>query len=220
MSDTPAVPLISPWWRIWLQPRQTVRYLIDTDPKMHFWVLVVFYGIIRTVALGIQTSMGDVFAPSQVALFILFAGPLAGVVGVYFTGSLLDLVGRLFGGRAPGQHIRMVLAWATIPMNVLAVAGMLPLLVMFGSSVFTSTDPQMQQLLYGSGFAADFLGSGLLAWKSGMEILGSLFYLVIVVVGLSEVQGFNLWKAAGTVFVVIGGLLLGLMCLATISLTS
>ena len=210
---------INPWWRIWVQPRQTIRYLIETDPKMHFWVLVVFYGTIRAVALGMQAQLGDVFAPSQVAAFILIAGPLSGVIGVYFTAGLLELVSRVFGGHAESQHIRTVLAWATIPMTVLVILGMSPLLAMFGSSVFTSTDPHMQQILFGRGFASEFLGRGLLTWEAGMEILGSLYYLVIIVVGLAEVQNFSIWKAAGTVFVVIGGLLLSLMCLATLTMT-
>lgn len=220
MSEGYVSPSINPWWRIWLQPRQTIRYLIDTDPKMHFWVLVIFYGLIRAAALGMQAKLGDLFSPPQVASFILIAGPLSGVIGVYFTGSLLELVSRIFGGQAEGQHIRTVLAWASIPMTVLVILGMLPLLAMFGSSVFTSTDPHMQQLLHGRGYAAEFLGRGMLTWQAGMEIIGSLYYLVIVVVGLAEVQDFNVWKSAGTVFVVLGSLLLGLMCLATLSLGS
>ena len=218
MSEGFASPVINPWWRIWIQPRQTIRYLIDTDPKMHFWVLVVFYGIIRAVTMGMAAQLGDIFSPSQVAAFILIAGPLSGVIGVYFTASLLELVGRLFGGQAESQHVRTVLAWATVPMSVLVILGLLPLLAMFGSSVFGSSDSQMQQFLYGSGYASEFLGGGLLSWRTGMEILGSFYYLVVAVVGLAEVQNFSVWKAIGTVFVVIGGLLLGLMCLATLSL--
>jgi hypothetical protein len=220
MNESIVSPTINPWWRIWVQPRQTIRYLIDTDPKMHFWVLVVFYGIIRAVAMGMQAGLGDIFSPSQVATFILIGGPLSGVIGVFLTGSLLEVVSRIFGGRAEGQHIRTVLAWATIPMSVLVILGILPLLALFGSSVFASAEPQMQQFLHGRGFASEFLGGGLLTWRAGMEIIGSLYYLVITVVGLAEIQQFGIWKAAGTVFVVIGGLLLGLMCIATIGLAA
>jgi len=216
-SEIPSLAF-NPWWRIWIQPRQTIRYLIETDPKMHFWVLVFFYGIIRAIDLGMQAQLGESFTPSQVAMFILVAGPLSGILGIYFTGALLELVSRLLGGQAEGQHIRMVLAWATIPMVVLVILGFLPLVVMFGANVFGGADPQIQPLFFGRGGTAEFLGMDLLDWQVSMELLGSLYYLVLVVIGLSEVQGFSLWKAAGTVFVVIGGLLLSLLCVTTISL--
>ena len=49
MNQPISSPEFNPWWRIWIQPRQTIRYLINTDPKMHFWALAVVYGIIRAV---------------------------------------------------------------------------------------------------------------------------------------------------------------------------
>ncbi len=220
MSEEFASADINPWWGIWVQPRQTIRYLVDTDPKMYFWLLVVFYGIIRAIAMGVEAGLGEIFTPSQIAAFILFAGPVSGVIGVFLTGSLLELVGKLFGGRAEGQHVRTVLAWATIPMGVLVIVGILPLFALFGSNVFAGSGMQAQQTIAGSGSDFAFLDSGLLTWRTGMEIAGSLYYLVIAVAGLAEVHDFSVWKAAGTVFVVIGGLLLGLMLLATFSLGS
>ena len=211
MSEGYADRAIDPWWRIWVQPRQTIRYLIETDPKMHFWVLVTFYGILRAVTLGIQARLGEMFTPFQMAAFIMIAGPLSGVIGVYFTASLLELVGRVFGGAAESQHVRTVLAWATIPMNVLVILGLLPMLARVGSGVFGGAGPQARQF---------FPGSGLLSWRAVMEVLGSFYYLVILVVGLAEVEAFSIWRAAGTVFIVIGGLLLALMCLATFSLVA
>lgn len=218
MNEEFAAAEINPWWQIWLQPRQTIRHLVDTDPKLHFWVLVIFYGLIRAVLTGIQTSLGDVFSPRQIAGFILIAGPLAGVIGVYFTASLLELVSRLFGGRAEGQSIRTVLAWATLPMVVLAIVGILPSLVMFGSSVFTEPGVRIQQLFLSGNQPDDLLKRGLLGWSVGLEILGSMYFLVVTVIGLAEVQNFSFWKAAGTVFLVLGGLFLSVICLASYGL--
>jgi len=179
MSEGYADQAIDPWWRIWVQPRQTIRYLIETDPKMHFWVLVTFYGILRAVTLGMQARLGEMFTPFQMAAFIMIAGPLSGVIGVFFTASLLELVGRVFGGVAESQHVRTVLAWATIPMNVLVILGLLPLLAQIGSGVFGGAGFQTRQFLP---------GSGLLSWRAVMEVLGSFYYLVILVVGLAEVD--------------------------------
>ena len=209
---------INPWWYIWVRPRQTIRYLVDTDPKMHFWVLVIFYGLIRAVSTGIQASLGDIFSPRQIAGFIMIAGPLAGLIGVYFTASLLELVSRLLGGQADGQHIRTVLAWATLPMVVLVIVGMLPSLAMFGSSVFSQPAVRLQQLFFSQGNASDLLTRGLLGWSVGMDLVGSIYFLVVTVIGLAEVQKFSFWKAAGTVLLVFGGLFLSVICLASFGL--
>lgn len=218
MSEEFAPAEINPWWHIWVQPRQTIRHLVDSDPKMHFWVLVIFYGLIRAVSTGIQASLGEVFSPRQIAGFILIAGPLAGVIGVFFTASLLELVSRLFGGQAEGQHIRTVLAWATLPMVVLVLVGILPSLAMFGSGVFTQPAARIQQLFFSQGNAADLLTRGLLGWSAGLEIIGSIYFLVVTAIGLAEVQNFSFWKAAGTVFLVFGGMFLSVICLASYGL--
>jgi len=215
MNEEMTTAEINPWWRIWVQPRQTIRHLIDTDPKMHFWVLVIFYGLIRAISLGIQTSLGDIYTPRQIAAFILLAGPLAGLIGVYFTASLLELSSRLFGGKAESQHIRTVLAWATVPMVVLVIMGILPSLALFGSGVFITPSPRVGQLIQSQGSGADLISSGLMTWSMVLELIGSFYFIVVTVIGLAEVQNFSLWKAAGTVVLVFGGLFLAIICMAT-----
>ena len=85
----------NPWWRIWIQPRQTIRYLINANPKMHFWVLAIVYGIVRAVTWSMDVSLGDYISPPEVAGFILFGGALAGIIGIYLTGSLLELTDQM-----------------------------------------------------------------------------------------------------------------------------
>ena len=218
MSDQPVeeTPTLNPWWGIWVQPRQTIRSIIETDPKMNFWVLVIFYGVIRAISWGILAGLGDHYSPAEVAGFIAIIGPLVGIASVYFTGALLGLAGRLMGGNAEGQHIRTVLAWAALPMNVLIVMAIFPFLMMFGQRIFSLEDPLVQRAMYGGGTLAGIFTGGLSMWRMMLEGVGSLYYLIIVVIGISEVEKFNLWKSAGIIFVVIGGLLLFSLCLALV----
>lgn len=214
MNESTPELKISPWWGIWIQPRQTIRYLVDSDPKMHFWVLVVFYGVVRVVSWGMQIGIGDFFQPAEVALFILAVGPLAGIFGIFVIGSLLQISGRMFGGEATGPQIRAVLAWGVVPMSVLSLVGMFPLLLMFGSRVFVGSDPQVAAILFGEGGVGQFLNSGLGAWWAMLEGAGSLYSLVTIVRGYAEVQQFGIWKALGTFFIAVAGLLLGTFCMS------
>lgn len=204
-----------PWWRIWFQPRRTFAYLIAVDPKMHFWLLASFYGIAAAVSWAINSAMGDFFTPAEVALFILFGGAASGIFGVFFSGSLLRLVGRVFGGIAESQHVRTVLVWAAVPLNVLTMLSLFPLIGMFGSDVFSSTNPRLQQMLLGQELAADLVGMGLFLWRSALELVGALYYIVLVIIGFAEVEKLSIWKSIGVFVIVYGGLLLMLfLCMA------
>lgn len=209
-----------PWWRIWFQPRRTFAYLMAVDPKMHFWLLAAFYGITAAVSWGIDTAMGDYLSPSEVTLFIVFGGATSGIIGIFFTGSLLRLVGRIFGGKAESQHVRAVLVWAAVPMNVLTMLSLFPLMGMFGSDVFTSTTPRLQHILMGQELTADLVGMGLFLWRSALELVGALYYIVLVIIGFSEVEKINIWKSLGVFVIVYGGLLLLMgLCLASATLS-
>jgi hypothetical protein len=218
MNETSESPVLNPWWGIWVQPRQAIRSIIDTDPRMHFWVLVLFYGVIRTVSWGIQVGLGDYFPPAGVAGFIVLVGPLAGIISIYLIGSLIGSLGRAMGGKAEGEQIRAVLAWATLPMNVLFILAMFPFMMMLGQRIFSLQDPMTQRILYGSGSSAGLLSGGLSMWKTMLDLIGAIYYIVITVVGISEVEEFGLWKAAGVFSIVVGGLLLVSLLLALISI--
>jgi hypothetical protein len=214
MNESVENPALNPWWGIWVQPRETIRTIMETDPKMHFWVLVTFYGLIRAVSWGVQVGLGDMFSPAGVAGFILIIGPIAGIIGVYLTGALLGLVGRFMGGKADSQEIRMVLAWAALPMSVLALLALLPYVFMLGPLVFSSANPLVSQILQGQGLSTGFRGNGLSLWRTLLELTGSIYYIVIVVIGYSEVQKIGVIKSIGIFFIVMGGLILMGLCLA------
>lgn len=214
MTEPLESPALNPWWGIWVQPRQTIRMIIATDPKMDFWVLVAFYGLMRAVSWGVQVGLGNMFSPPGVAGFILIVGPIAGVIGVYLTGAVLGLVGRLMGGKAAPQEIRTVLAWGALPMSVLGLLALLPYIFMLGPLIFSSADPLVEQIMMGQGVSSGFQGDGLSVWRTILELTGSFYYIWIVVVGYAEVQKIGLAKSIGIFFIVMGGLVLLGLCLA------
>ncbi len=214
MSEEIVGKSLNPWWRIWVQPRKTIREIIDTDPKQNFLALVLFYGFIRMIAAAVSGSLGDTFTPQEIAILILIGGPLAGYISIYLTAWLLEMIGKMLGGQATGEHLRSLLAWASIPMSVMSFIGLVPMFAMFGNKVFTLSDPGPQAILSGSGFAASFLGTGLVAWQSVFNLIGSIYYFVIVVIGLSETQQFSMWKAFGSFAFVSSSILMFALLLA------
>ena len=213
-SDRPeASQALNPWWGVWVQPRQTIRQILKEDPKQHFWVLVIFYGITATANYCISVALGDFLSPAGVGMFILSMGPIAGIIGVYFSAALLGLLGRLVGGKPDSKSVRAALAWASMPSSVLVVIALFPFIMMFGQDVFTTANPVVQRVMFGTGSGGgmgidNFLGNGLMLWRMMLELIGTGYYIVIAIAGLAEAQGLRLWKAAGVFFIVMGGLLL------------
>lgn len=199
---------LNPWWTIWVYPRLTIRQVIDTNPRMHFWVLALFFGIVWTAMLGTQVGLGDYFSPAGVAGFILFFGILLGIGGVYVLSILLGRLARSLGGQAEGQHIRAVLVWAGMPMCVLFALGLFPFILLFGQRTFSAADPVMHRIMFYQGSLVDMLDGGLLIWKVIMDATAVLYFLFISVVGFAEVQRFSILKSIGILFMVLGGLLL------------
>ena len=219
-DDQPSPPpaeILNPWWRIWVQPRQTIAYLAATDPKMHFWLLACFYGVVNASSIAITYSIGDQLSAPEVGMFILASGTISGILGIFFTASLLKLAGGLLGGVAESQHIRMVLVWAAIPLNVLTMLSLIPLIGMFGSDVFTSTNPRLQNMLFGQELAADIASMGIFLWRNALGLVGSLYYIIIVIIGIAEVERFNIWKSIGIFVIVFGGTMLILFLCLTLT---
>ncbi len=207
MGDLLAGGANNPWWRIWVQPRQTIRWLADTNPKQSFWILTIFLGVVQVLDWALDVSLGNYLAPGEVAGFIVIVGPLIGISAIYLAATVFEVAGRMFGGKATATEVRMVLAWAGLPMCVLMILGFLPLLFLFKADAFSSNESMVRTLVRGHEFAADFLNQGLRYWRMLCGLAGSIFFAITVVAGLSEVQGFRTGRAVG-VFVLVGGLLL------------
>jgi hypothetical protein len=216
MRDRRGEEELNPWWTIWVYPRLTIRQVIDTNPRMHFWVLALFFGIVWTAVMGTQVGLGDYFPPAGVAGFILFFGTLFGIGGVYVLSALLGRLARPLGGKAEGQHIRAVLVWAGMPMCVLLALGLFPFILMFGQRTFSTADPVMHRIVFYRGGLAGFLDGGLLIWKMLMDATAALYFIFISVVGFAEVQKISILKSIGILFMVLGGLLLASLILVMV----
>lgn len=69
--------------------------------------------------------------------------------------------------------------------------------------------------------AADLIGQGLMVWRSLLEFLGSVYFIIIVILGFSEVEKLTMWKAIGAFVIVFGALLLlTIFCLSLSALPS
>lgn len=67
--------LKSPWFSIWLYPRETLRTIFKTDPKKDFWWLCAIYGFILILNSKVKGMM---------VLFFFFLSPFLGYLMISF----------------------------------------------------------------------------------------------------------------------------------------
>ncbi|HEY7502119.1 MAG TPA: YIP1 family protein [Vicinamibacterales bacterium] len=187
----------SPFVGVWLNPRDTMRSIISSDPTYMVIPLAAAGGIMQALDRAVGKNAGDVLSLPVLLLLVLIAGPIGGIIGLHIGARLLHFTGKWLGGAASPEEIRAAVAWGGVP----ALWGALlwvPILLLSGSAVFTS-DMGVEQvngiaLLLSGAMILVQVGTALWSAFTGLHTLG-------------EVQGFSAWKAF------CNGLLAGLVVL-------
>lgn len=192
----PAARAVNPWNSMWTRPRETVRHLVETDPKRMVLVLAALAGVSQMLNRASIKSLGDTLSTPVILLAALLLGPLFGIVALYIGGALIAWTGKWIGGSAPASHIRTALAWGNLPIAASLVVWVADL-ALFGHDNFTTAKPRLQA---SHGLSFLLMLSGLVS-----AVLG-IWAIVLMVKGVGEVQGFSAWKALGNVL--LAGLVL------------
>lgn len=178
---------LDPWWSMWVQPRETMRQILDTDPEHLVLSLAAALGIIGYLNYARLMHVGDHISwPGIVGLAVLL-GSLFGVMQVYLSAWLLRVTGRWMDGTGTPKGIRAALTWGRIPV-VWAAVLWVPLIAVMGQDTFTTPpsggydDMRYQTVQLVVGLLNGMIG---------------IWSLVVSLKALGEAQGFSAWRALG-----------------------
>ena len=184
---------LNPWRSIWLQPRATIRQIVNTDPERHVLALVaansVMGALITALASALEGQLGLLF----LLLIVLVLAPIAAVVMLYLMAVLLRWTGGWLGGVASSRDLRAAIAWGGVP-SVIAGAVLLVAMLMPGLDLFPTPPPELQ--------ASPLL---LATYGLGPKIqsLAALWSVVAIIKCVGEVHGFSAWRALGSYLLAI-----------------
>ncbi len=230
MVDACSEECRDPWRLIWTSPLKTLRSIADTDSSRGFLLIAILFGIAPqifpanpwTFKFGVYFNLladnpfthtdsieSFVIMTAMSLVLLTIAGFVNGVLGFFLLAALLRWTGKLLGGKATSEQLRVVIAWASVPLIVMLVpaaisAGafgegipldpigffltMLPIISLH--SVYTGAlVPQHVTGLVGT--LRTFAGSVVL----GVEELCGVWAYVILLIGVKEFQGFSGWRA-------------------------
>ena len=183
---------LKPFRTIWTRPRYTVRRIIAANPELHVALLVCLAGIGKALDRASMRNAGDSVPMALIIGVACVFGPLGGLLSLWIGSHLIRLSGTWIGGTASRQHIQTAIAWASVPV-VFALPLWIPLLLLFGSDMFTEQTPRLdaQPLLL-----VPFLACAL------AEIVLGVWAFVLLCNTIAEVQGFrSAWRGLGNIIV-------------------
>jgi hypothetical protein len=174
----------NPYVAIWTRPRATIRGIVDADPTYRVVPLAILEGIAASVKWASDLKAGESMSLPKVLALVILLGPVVGLAALYLAAWLLRMTGGAAGKAKPAE-IRAATAWSAVP-SLATLPIWIIMIVYFGRALFTAE----VQNLYGSlKLVLAHLATGLL------ELVLSIWTLVVLLKCLSEIQGFSAWKA-------------------------
>ncbi|WP_345332128.1 Yip1 family protein [Ferrimonas pelagia] len=185
------------WLAIMLEPRKTLRAILDSrTPMRYFWpilVLAVLSGVLSGGYSEEELPFG-LFSAFALALVIPL-GVLVVWALTYLFGYIFQKVGGWLGGQGEVQAIVIGMIWAQVP------------------AVFTLVLTLLTILLYGPQvlIQPELLSQGGLLQSTALVVIGvlqgifAIWSLVLAIANLAEAHRFSLWRSVGTHLIVIIG---------------
>jgi len=185
----------SPWSTIWFKPKETIRRIVDTNPRYQVIFLAILGGIAQTLAN--TRGMGDMFSFGALIFLCLLAGPMGGLLSLYISGFVMHWTAARLGGTATREQVRAVIAWSWAP-----IVYTLPLwgvkYILFREELFTTGKTFIE-----SQPALSFL----FELFTAVDFVITIWYLMILFTGLAEVNRISVGRgiaAAILAFVLVG----------------
>jgi len=164
---------------MWTKPRQTMRAIVNTNPKRSVVWLATIFILQNLLFIANYYSLGINYHYAMVLIILIVLSPLIGMVWLYLFGWILHFTGRWLGGKAPLHYIRSALAWSKLP-ALINLAMWFILLVFSANYVFIQ-----------------FSEGPSLFFTNLISIIAGVWSLVLLIQNIREVQGFSVGRAIG-----------------------
>lgn len=109
--------LHNPWFAIWLEPRATMRQVLENDPVARIWLLGALGGISQVLHQASVSHEAEPLAYDPVAVLVAISviGAVYGIVSLWVMPYPVCWTGRWLGGLGGVAAVRSSLAWAQVP---------------------------------------------------------------------------------------------------------
>ena len=184
------VPSPSPWKTAWFHPLQTIRTVLQTNPRQGLPIIAFTYGLTQLIGMA-EFRWGEYMELWAIVLVcIVLAWPL-GYIAIHVQGWFLEVAGGIMGGYATNKQTTAVVIWGNVTTLINPFLDSF-LILMVGKAVFMKNPDPQEVGLWGA------LIIGIVAVTHLLRIVWSA---ILIIGQLAEVHQFSRWKAAATLLI-------------------
>lgn len=191
---------MNPWFSMWTRPRKTIQAIIEFKPGHRFFFLSAIVGWPAAIQVAQLYSLSETLTLPLILLITIVSAPFLGAIGLVIYTSLVYLMGKIFKGSASFSETRAAVAWSNIT-GIFSVLCYATLISYFRGGWFSPAwinmpvDRYMAYILFCLFF---------------IQIVSIGWTIYLLVLSVSQVQRFSVWKSIGTL-VLSGIVLLGVI---------
>lgn len=179
---------LNPFLSVWLNTRNTVRYVIEEKSMVYVFLLILLAGVTSTF-VSMYQGADDIMIPFGILIVgSSIISPIAVAIGIAIMSGLYLLVGKLFKGT--GTYIELFKAVAT---SMIPQIWLLPLFIILTivspDSFFGSTEPASNGALFFMAFSAIILA------------IVTVWGIVIQSKAIGEAHRMSSWKGFFTLLI-------------------
>lgn len=208
---------LNPWISMWMNPRATVRQMLETDPTRHLLLLATLGGIGFFLDQLIYMSLGEDFSTRVMLLMVLLVGgAVVGVVALYLYSLFLRMGGRMLGGVGTAAGCRTAFAWSNIP-----TVWLVPVYLCLAVAVVTvGSDALLSDTIAKLEAGADYSIELLPTWLkaiSALAVVSRLWQIVLTCQAIGEAHQMSSGKGL-LAFIIANLMLSGVVVVGVIAL--
>lgn len=179
-------------WGILESPKGTFRTITLAEHKNYVFLLFVCFGVAISFTTFWYLELGNLFDSLLFMIpWALGGGAVGGLVITPVLSIFVHAVGRVLGSNQTFRNSNALLAYSLVPIAI-SLLLILPIeLLTFGMYLFTSNPHP---------YVIKPVSYVLLV---GFDVLMTLWTIVLVVIGMTVVYRFSVWKATGAVLIIL-----------------
>jgi len=209
MSQTTGIDLSreNPYLSIWMRPRATIRGIINKNPSFRVLPIASAGGILQALEVEVLFGAGDQLSVAMILFLCVVLGPPLGLILLYLGAWIVELSCRMLGGQADSREVRTALAWSSIPFLATTPLWIIRI-ALVGKELFTFEKPSLVSqpaLFY------------LLVATFVPEVVLSIWWLVVTVKALAEVQRFSAWRALSSMLLLLAPFIILIVIVAVVA---
>jgi Yip1 domain len=197
----------NPFLTIWTRPRSTIRGIVNTNPDFRVLPIAIAGGMLEVLQLESMVFAGDQLTVLPIVLIAVVLGPPVGLILLYAGAWIVEMSCRLLGGQADSSEVRSALAWSSVPFLATIPLWILRLACL-GRELFTLDKPSLS----GQPALAYFLAATVVP-----ELILSVWWMLVTVKALGEVQRFSAWRALSSMLLLLSPVIVLIVILAIVA---